>query len=159
MGPVLKADILVTIHLGFVAFVVVGQFLILAGWFLGWDWTRNFSFRVVHLLAIGFVAAEALAGLECPLTTWERDLRGGYLRDVEEASWIGRTANRILFHEADHFWFRLGHITFACLVLLTFVLAPPRLPLGGRADPRDRGAREGHNQESRDIPSRASMAP
>jgi hypothetical protein len=72
---VLLADLLVTIHLAFVAFVVVAQLLILVGWLARWGWVRNFWFRAVHLLCIAFVAVEAVGGIQCPLTTWEHDLR------------------------------------------------------------------------------------
>jgi hypothetical protein len=128
MSAVLKADILVTIHLAFVAFVVVAQLLIVVGWLCGWAWVRNFWFRTIHLLSIGVVAAEGLAGIECPLTGWERQLRGGDVRNLTGASPVGRFANRILFYDADHVWFQRGHITFGALVLLTFIVAPPRWP-------------------------------
>src|SRR5262249_36003448 len=79
-----------------------------------------------HLLSIGVVAAEGVAGIECPLTGWERQLRGGDIFDVSEACAVGRGANRILFYQGDHAWFQRGHIAFGVLVLLTFVMAPPR---------------------------------
>jgi hypothetical protein len=72
---ILLADILGTIHLAFVAFVVIGQVLILVGWLLGWGWIRNFWFRLIHLLSIGVVALQGAAGSICPLTSWEHTLR------------------------------------------------------------------------------------
>jgi hypothetical protein len=125
------ADVLVTAHLAFVAFVVVGQLLILVGWVCGWGWVRNFWFRLVHLTAIGVVAAEGLAGEECPLTTWERNLRGGNLHNVEGSVWLGRVSNRILFYQVSQenmVWFQRGHIAFGVFVFGTFVLVPPRGP-------------------------------
>jgi hypothetical protein len=136
MSSVAQADILVTIHLVFVAFVVVGQLLILVGWLRGWRWVRNFTFRVIHFLSIAVVAAEGVAGIVCPLTEWERQLRGGDLFDVSEACAVGRVANRILFYQGDHAWFQRAHITFGVLVLLTFIMAPPRWP--GRRRPEQR---------------------
>jgi hypothetical protein len=132
MDPnILKADVLVTLHLAFVAFVVVGQLLIVVGAVCGWKWVRDFWFRAIHLLSIGVVAAEGLAGVECPLTGWERDLRGGNLFATEGSCWLGRVANGILFYQIDPSnvkYFQYGHIAFGVLVLLTFLLAPPRLP-------------------------------
>ena len=42
---------------------------------LRWKWVRNPWFRAIHLIAIGIVVAESLAGIPCPLTVWERQLR------------------------------------------------------------------------------------
>ncbi len=75
MDRILLADFIVTIHLLFMLFVVLALFLILLGAALGWGWVRNPWFRIVHLFSIAFVAAEALRGIECPLTTVERQLR------------------------------------------------------------------------------------
>jgi hypothetical protein len=75
MDPVLLADIVVTVHLTFVLFVLVAQVLIVAGWLLRWGWVRNFWFRLIHLASIGIVAAQAVVGIICPLTTLERYLR------------------------------------------------------------------------------------
>ena len=132
------ADVLVTVHLGFVAFVVVGQLLILVGWACGWGWVRNFWFRLVHLTSIAVVAAEGMAGVTCPLTTWETNLRGGNLHDVEGSVWLGRVSNRILFYQVspeNAVWFQRGHIAFGALVLGTFLLAPPRRPRRRAAAP------------------------
>ena len=40
------ADSLLVVHFAFVAFVVVGFILILAGLWCGWKWVRNFWFRI-----------------------------------------------------------------------------------------------------------------
>ncbi len=71
----LWADVLVAIHLAYVGFVIMGQLLIGIGVVWKWAWVRNPVFRWVHLSMIGIVAVEALAGLKCPLTTWEEMLR------------------------------------------------------------------------------------
>ena len=71
----LAADVLVAAHVGYVGFVVLGQLAVVVGIASHWGWIRNPWFRVIHLLAISVVAAEAILGLHCPWTTWERDLR------------------------------------------------------------------------------------
>jgi hypothetical protein len=71
----LLADGVVVIHFLYVAYVVVGQLAILAGVILKWNWIRNPWFRWSHLLMICFVAGESIVNFECPLTTWENDLR------------------------------------------------------------------------------------
>ncbi len=69
------ADSLLVVHFAFVAFVVLGFILILAGLWRGWKWVGNLWFRIFHLLAIGIVVAQAWLGKACPLTVWESTLR------------------------------------------------------------------------------------
>jgi hypothetical protein len=132
MDPILLADIVVTVHLLFMLFVLLAQVLIVAGWLLRWAWVRNFWFRLVHLGSIGFVAGQALVGLWCPLTILERNLRlkGGAegLHDLENASAIGRFCNETLFFPPSGPVFPIIYTSFALLVLLTWIFAPPRLP-------------------------------
>ena len=69
------ADLLVAVHVGYVAYVLVGEVLILVGWAFGRQWVRNFWFRATHLLAIDVVVFEEVIGVRCPLTVWEEWLR------------------------------------------------------------------------------------
>jgi hypothetical protein len=71
----LAADAVLAVHAGFVIFVVAGQILILHGWYGGWSWTRNFVFRLVHIVAVIFVVVETWLNLACPLTLAENWLR------------------------------------------------------------------------------------
>jgi hypothetical protein len=125
------ADLVVVVHFAYIAFVVVGFLLILLGIVLGWGWVRNFWFRVVHFLAIFVVAAEALGGVTCPLTTWEGDLRRAAGETVHEGSFIGRWAHEIVFIEEQkppEWVFTLCYCLFAAAVAATLLLAPPRGP-------------------------------
>ena len=65
------ADLILIAHGAVVLFIVAGLPAIWIGASCGWRWVRNFWFRVAHLAAIVFVAAEALLGIACPLTVWE----------------------------------------------------------------------------------------
>jgi hypothetical protein len=120
------ADAVVAFHTTFVGFVVFGQLLILAGWPFGWRWVRNPWFRVIHLLCIGIVASEAACGVTCPLTLWERDLRGMSGQSVNDSP-IGWFFNSILFFNMPREFFTWIHISFGALVLGTFLLVPPWL--------------------------------
>jgi hypothetical protein len=126
MGYGLLADLIVTIHVVYVGFVVVGQLAILLGLACGWQWVRNPKFRVIHLLAIAIVATEAAFHYECPLTTWENQLRELAHQPVEEGTFMGRLSHRLLFYPVDPAIFPPLHVAFGGLVLATFVLAPPR---------------------------------
>ena len=119
------ADLLVAFHTAYVGFVVVGQLLIVMGLVCRWQWVRNPWFRVIHLLAIGFVAAEAACGVTCPLTLWERGLRDLAHQTVNSSA-IGWFFNSILFFNWPREYFTWIHIGFGALVLGTFVFGPPR---------------------------------
>ena len=138
----LTADGIVIFHFAYVSFVILGLLAILLGWVLHWQWTRNTVFRGLHLLAIGVVVGEALCGIPCPLTTWEqslRDLAGdrSYQGDFL-ASWV----HKILFYEAEPWVFTLCYSVFGLIVLLTFLLYPPRLLERRKTNPAKRGSAE-----------------
>jgi hypothetical protein len=128
---VFLADLLVAIHLVYVGYVVVGQLLILLGMVFKWQWIRNPWFRWTHLLMILIVVGESVANFQCPLTVWEVDLRRMAGEQVEDRTFIGWLLGSILFFENvpfNHWGFRVGYISFGVLVLLSFILAPPRWP-------------------------------
>src|SRR5262245_59338432 len=120
------ADLVVAVHFAYVAFVVVGQLLILFGILLRWGWVRNRWFRVAHLAAILIVAAEAVLNIACPLTVWEQRLRtlGGL--PTRGGTFIGNLLDGLLFYDFPPWVFTAVYLSFALLVLATFVLAPPR---------------------------------
>jgi hypothetical protein len=120
------ADVLVIIHVAFMAYVVVGQLLILIGILAGWDWVRNLWFRLSHLLAILIVALETVAGIACPLTIWERQLRELAHQPVSDLSFVGQLMHAILFYDLPEWVFSTAYLIFFALVVATFVFAPPR---------------------------------
>ena len=136
MGYTILADILVVIHFLFVAFVVVGQLLIMIGGPFRWRWTRNFWFRFAHLACIAIVASEAAANIKCPCTVWEDQLRAAAGTKVEEGTFMGRLAHSLLFYDADPALFPPMHMLFGALVLETFLLFPPRWPRRTNPSPR-----------------------
>ena len=69
------ADAVLVAHFSFVAFVVVGFLLILAGPLFHWQWIYSRWFRWLHVGAIGVVVLQAWLGRLCPLTIWEAELR------------------------------------------------------------------------------------
>jgi lysylphosphatidylglycerol synthetase-like protein (DUF2156 family) len=122
------ADGVVALHVAYVAFVVLGQLLIVLGVVCRWQWVRNFWFRLTHLVAIAIVAVEAAFDWECPITTLERALRGWAGQSPSADSFIGRLMQSVIVHDWPPWVFNVSHITFGFLVLLTFVLARPRWP-------------------------------
>jgi hypothetical protein len=128
LGPVEQADLIVITHLGFVLAVLVAQIAVLAGWALGWAWVGNFWFRLAHLLSIHLVASQAALLIHCPLTSWEKKLRGETEWDaLTEASPLGRWSHQVLFHTPGTVLLVI-YIAFTLAVLLTWLFAPPRWP-------------------------------
>jgi hypothetical protein len=120
------ADLLVGIHIAYVAYVVIGQLLLWFGWARGWRWVRNPWFRWTHLAAIAFVALEEFVGMTCPLTDWERALRELAGQPFSGQTFLARLMHDVLFYQGPAWVFTAIHLVMAGLVLATFVLFPPR---------------------------------
>src|ERR1044071_2019193 len=100
MGYGILADLVVAAHVGYIAYVLVGQLLIIVAAPLKWRWARNPWFRFTHLLAIGIVAYEAIYHIKCPLTSWEgqlRELAGQGFNGSE--TFMGRLLHNLMFIE------------------------------------------------------------
>lgn len=123
----MAADLLVGFHFLYVLFAVTGELVVLAGGLLRWRWVRNLPLRVTHLAAVALVAAEALLGVVCPLTSWEYDLRVLAGQRVErDISFVGRLVRSIIFYDFPTWVFTVTYVAFALLVAGTFFLFPPR---------------------------------
>jgi polyferredoxin len=118
----LLADVLLVVHFLIAGFVVGGLILVWVGAALGWRWIRNPWFRYLHLAAIGFIAAEALLGIACPLTVWEDLLRGG----LRPESFVARWVHRFLYYRAPEWIFTTAYALWTLATLLTLWLVPPR---------------------------------
>jgi hypothetical protein len=132
------ADLIVVFHASYVAFVVLGLAVTLFGVALQWNWVRNFWFRMIHLLMIGIVVFESLAGIPCPLTVWEKQLRIRAGQVSYTGDFLGNWAHRLIFYRAEPWVFTLVYISFGLAVLAAFILAPPRLPWRVQVDPGTR---------------------
>lgn len=120
------ADLALYLHVAFVAFVVLGLLLILAGGWLGWPWVRNGWFRIAHLSAIAIVVVQAWLGIICPLTTLEMWLRAKAGDAVYPGSFIAHWVDKILYYEAAPWVFTLCYTVFGALVVATWIWIRPR---------------------------------
>lgn len=123
---VLAADALLIGHTLFVAFVVLGLVAIYLGFWFSWEWVRNFWFRILHLGGIGFVVLESWAGVICPLTIWEMQLREKAGQSTYEGSFIQHWLQSLLYYEAPDWVFILIYTVFGCLVLASWFIVRPR---------------------------------
>ncbi len=125
----LMANAILVAHALIVLFNVGALPVIWVGHFRGWRFVRNFSFRAVHLLLIGYVAGESLVGAICPLTTWEDDLRlkaGVSFR--YQRGCLTYWLHRLIFYNLDERFFTVAYGIFFALVVLTLVWVKPRSP-------------------------------
>ena len=122
----LAADGLLIIHALFIAFVVFGLILIIAGLVRGWRWVRNPWFRFIHLGAIGSVVIQAWLNVICPLTIWENNLREKAGEAIYAGSFIRHWLHELIFYQAEAWVFTLSYTVFGALVVLAWYLAPPR---------------------------------
>ncbi len=122
----LLADAILVLHVGIVAFVVLGAVAVLIGGLIGWPWVRSFRWRLAHVLLMVFVAAQAWLGALCPLTIWEQALREHAGQAVYRESFIAHWLSRVIFFEAPWWAFVAAYSAFAALVVLEWVLVRPR---------------------------------
>jgi hypothetical protein len=123
----LLADLVAVIHTAYIAFVVLGFILIIVGVAMKWRWVGNLYFRAVHLAAILLVCLEALIGVRCPLTVLEDRLRVLGADQPYSGSFVGYLLDKLIFYNFPQWAFMAVYLSFGALVLLTFVIAPPRV--------------------------------
>ncbi len=123
------ADVITTVHLTIVTFMILGLALVLIGWPLRWQWIRNPWFRISHLAIMGYIAFNAIRGEFCFLTTWEHSLRkeaGQFQGGEDEWSFVGRLLHNILFVEMPQEELNKYYLVFGALVLVSIVCVRPR---------------------------------
>lgn len=81
------ADVVVVVHLAFVAFVAVGGFV-------AWRWSRVLG---AHLAAVAWGAGIVVVGWDCPLTAVERWARRRGGETVDGAGFVDRYLEGVLY--------------------------------------------------------------
>jgi hypothetical protein len=124
----LAADAMLVLHVLFVAFVVAGLVVILAGGLLKWSWVRNRAFRIAHLVAIGIVVLQSWFGMICPLTTIEMTLRARAGDATYAGSFIAHWLESLLYYQAPAWVFAVCYTAFGALVVGSWFWVRPRKP-------------------------------
>jgi hypothetical protein len=137
MPRALLADLVLGLHVLFVAFVVLGLVLIATGGLRRWEWVRNRRFRQLHLAAIGFVVIETWLGRVCPLTDLEASLRGAADAGRYESGFLAHWLSRLLYVDAPLWAFTAAYTLFGAAVVAAWWLVPPRSVRIGREPQRD----------------------
>ncbi len=122
------ADVMLLVHFSYVIFVVLGFAVIWVGFFLRWIFVRDFWFRLIHLLAIGYVVAESFGRVICPLTFWENQLRIKAGNGVYRGSFMEHWVHQIMFYDASPETFTAIYVIFFLAVLLSLWCVKPNWP-------------------------------
>lgn len=72
------------------------------------------------------VVFEAWAGIMCPLTTWESQLREWAGQQTYSGGFIANLVHEWLFYDLPPAVFTFLYSLFGALVLISFLVAPPQ---------------------------------
>lgn len=122
----LLADIVLVVHVAFVAFVVLGLILILLGGIRDWGWIRDPWFRSIHLGGIGLVVVQAWLGIVCPLTTLEMHFREHAGDATYGGTFIAHWLHKLLFYQVPPWVFVVGYSLFGLAVVVSWIKFRPR---------------------------------
>jgi hypothetical protein len=125
------ADSAAIVHAAYVAFVVIGFVVIVAGAIAGARWARSFALRAAHLAAILLVCVEVMVGEVCPLTTLENSMRQRAGAASYPTDFVGYWTDRLIFYNEPNWVFGLLYFGFAAAVALSWWRWPPRWPGSG----------------------------
>lgn len=130
MSPQALATAILAVHLGVVVFNVGGLVLVPLGARRDWRWVRNFWLRVLHVVSLAVVAAQALLGRACFLTIWQFALQGRGSGEAPPliATWI----NRLLYWPLPSWVFVAMYVAVFVYTLLLWRWVPPRRALTSR---------------------------
>lgn len=126
------ADAILALHVGVVAFVVLGTVAIVVGGIRRWRWVRGRRWRTTHLALVAFIALQAWLGRLCPLTAWEQALRAQAGQGAYATSFVEHWLSRLIFFHAPWWVFVAAYSAFVLLVAACWRLVPPRASHGGR---------------------------
>lgn len=118
------AILILAVHAAIIVFNVAGLVLIPLGAWRGWCWVRGFGWRLLHLLCLATVAAQALAGRACFLTVWQMQADGEEPAQPLIAGWI----NRLIYWPLPLWVFTVLYALVLLYVLWLWRQVPPRLP-------------------------------
>jgi len=119
------ADIVAVAHLAYAGLIVFALLIILMGYLMKWHWVHNPWFRVIHLVMIGIVVAEAWLGITCPLTTWEISLRKQAGTGFDGTA-VAQFVHSFLFYDAPWWVFTTCYTACGALIVFTLYLVPLR---------------------------------
>ncbi|MGE0388104.1 MAG: DUF2784 domain-containing protein [Gammaproteobacteria bacterium] len=121
----LLADAVMIAHFAIVLFVIGGLAAIVAGNLRGWRGVNAWPFRLAHLAAMLYIAAQAWLGVDCPLTVLEAFLRARAGDTGYTGAFVAHWVERLLYWQAPAWVFTGAYTAFALLIALAWLRWPP----------------------------------
>ena len=122
---IIMADLIMTIHFLWAAFMVIGLPLGL--------WLRSPALRWIHFGGMMATALFAATGMYCPLTVWEEAMRGqtdpGF---TYGGSFLARYLSPILYPQIESWMIRSASVVWGFLTIGSMVLKRPGAPFQRR---------------------------
>jgi hypothetical protein len=125
---------ILVVHLGVIAFNVLGLIAIPVGAALRWRWVRVRWWRLLHIASWAVVAVQAALGRGCFLTTWQDQLTGA----VAQPPMIERWVQRLVFWPLPIWVFAATYLALFAAVVALWWLVPPARARWGQAESPDR---------------------
>ena len=121
MAPAL-AQLILALHLGVIAFNVLGLAAIPLGAALGWRWVRVRWWRALHLASWALVALQAALGRACILTIWQDALSGAAARPPLVQRWV----QQAIYWPLPIWAFGVLYVALFAAVAALWRIVPPR---------------------------------
>ena len=118
-------EAVLAVHVAIILFNVFGLVAVPIGAICNWRFVHILWWRVLHVLSLAAVAAQALAGQACFLTVWQDELAA--LQQPTEPL-IVRWVNQVVYWQLPIWVFALLYlIAFVYAVALLWLVPPQRL--------------------------------
>ena len=124
--PAVLARAVLALHLGIILFNVFGMIAIPLGGLYGWRFVRVFWWRALHVVILGGVAVQAVAGRACILTIWQSALLGS---TAGRTPLIVRWVDRLIFWPLPIWVFAAAYVAVFLYVVALLRLVAPRWPV------------------------------
>ncbi len=121
----MAADLVMTAHFLLAAFIIAGFVAIPIGYKFSWSLAQNRRLRIWHALVMGFITAETIVGLACPLTILEHSLRG----DSPPQSFVSYWIQRVLYWDLPNEIFIAVYFLCFAWVIFLWKWCPPKAKL------------------------------
>lgn len=118
----LAADLVLVLHFGIAAGIVLGLCALWLGGWLDWRWTRRPLLRWLHASAIFVVALQSVLGIRCPLTVWEDALRA----TPTDSSFVQRWVGHLLYYNLPEAVFTAIYLAAVAATVLAWWVFPTR---------------------------------
>ena len=122
------AEAVLAFHLVVVIFNIFGLIAIPLGGWLGWSFVRVFWWRALHVAILALVAVQAILDQVCFLTAWQAALLRRAGDSANDAPFVARLINQLLFWPLPHWVFAVLYVAICIAVLVMWWLVPPHRP-------------------------------